>query len=38
MVPKLYLAAPGVDYVAYAREYLGRFEKDYSDFTAGHGR
>ena len=26
MVSELYLNAPGVDYVAYAAEYLGRFE------------
>ena len=26
MVSELYLSAPGVDYVVYAAEYLGRFE------------
>lgn len=26
MISELFLAAPGVDYVAYAAEYIGRFE------------
>jgi hypothetical protein len=34
MVSELYLAAPGIDYVACDRDYLGRFETVYSDFTA----
>jgi hypothetical protein len=37
MVSELYLAAPGVDYVAYAREYLGRFEKVHAAYVADYG-
>ena len=32
MVSELHLNAPGVDYVAYAAEYLGRFERVYADY------
>ena len=32
MVSELHLNAPGVDYVAYAAEYLGRFERVYGDY------
>ncbi len=32
MVSELYLNAPGVDYVAYAAEYLGRFEAILTDY------
>lgn len=32
MVSELHLHAPGVDYVAYAAEYLGRFERVYADY------
>jgi len=37
MVSELHLTAPGVDYVAYAAEYLGRFERVYSDYTRNFG-
>jgi len=37
MVSELYLAAPGVDYVAYAKEYLGRFEKVHAAYVADYG-
>ncbi|MCB1379377.1 MAG: phosphotransferase family protein [Alphaproteobacteria bacterium] len=37
MVSELHLNAPGVDYVAYAAEYLGRFERVYSDYTSNFG-
>jgi thiamine kinase-like enzyme len=33
MVSELYLNAPGVDYVAYAAEYLGRFERIHADYV-----
>jgi hypothetical protein len=36
LVSELYLAAPGIDYVAYD-DYLGRFEQVYSSFTARYG-
>jgi thiamine kinase-like enzyme len=32
MVSELHLNAPGVDYVAYAAEYLGRFETIFADY------
>jgi thiamine kinase-like enzyme len=38
MVSELHLQAPGVDYVAYAAEYLGRFETVYGDYKSNHGR
>ncbi|MFN4140822.1 choline/ethanolamine kinase family protein [Aestuariivirga sp.] len=38
MISELHLAAPGVDYVAYAAEYLGRFEKVHDGYTAAYGR
>lgn len=38
MVSELHLNAPGVDYVAYAAEYLGRFERVYSDYTNKFGK
>jgi hypothetical protein len=34
MVSELHLAAPGVDYVAYATEYLTRFNRIYSTYKA----
>lgn len=34
MVSELHLNAPGVDYVAYAAEYLGRFERVYAAYRA----
>jgi thiamine kinase-like enzyme len=37
MISELHLNAPGVDYVAYAAEYLGRFEKVYADYVASYG-
>lgn len=37
MVSELHLNAPGVDYVAYAAEYLGRFEKVYADYKGNFG-
>ena len=38
MVSELHLNAPGVDYIAYAAEYLGRFERVYADYTANFGK
>ena len=38
MVSELHLNAPGVDYVAYAAEYLGRFERVYADYLSNHGQ
>lgn len=37
MVSELHLNAPGVDYVAYAAEYLGRFERVFSDYNSKFG-
>lgn len=37
MVSELHLNAPGVDYVAYAAEYLGRFERVYGNYTEKFG-
>jgi thiamine kinase-like enzyme len=37
MVSELYLSAPDVDYVAYADEYLGRFEKIFSEHNKRFG-
>lgn len=37
MVSELHLNAPGVDYVAYAAEYLGRFERVYADYRSRFG-
>jgi thiamine kinase-like enzyme len=37
MVSELHLNAPGVDYVAYAAEYLGRFERVYADYKRNFG-
>lgn len=37
MISELYLNAPGVDYVAYAAEYLGRFEAIFSDYKTRFG-
>lgn len=37
MVSELHLNAPGVDYIAYAAEYLGRFEQVYADYLSNHG-
>jgi len=33
MISELFLAAPGVDYVAYASEYVGRFEAIHAAYT-----
>ena len=38
MVSEIHLNAPGVDYVAYAREYLGRYENMLADFNAKFGK
>ena len=38
MVSELHLNAPGVDYAAYAAEYLGRFERVYADYLSNFGR
>jgi thiamine kinase-like enzyme len=38
MISELYLNAPGVDYVAYAAEYLGRFETIYADYQNRFGK
>lgn len=37
MVSELHLNAPGVDYIAYAAEYLGRFERVYADYKTSFG-
>ena len=37
MVSEIHLNAPGVDYVAYAREYLGRFEAVHADYLKHYG-
>lgn len=37
MVSELHLKAPGVDYVAYAAEYLGRFERVHTDYNSKFG-
>ena len=37
MVSELHLNAPGVDYIAYAAEYLGRFERVYADYRKNFG-
>lgn len=36
MVSELFMAAPGVDYVAYASEYLSRFEKVHAAYEADY--
>jgi len=38
MVSELHLNAPGVDYIAYAAEYLGRFERVYAHYTSSFGK
>jgi thiamine kinase-like enzyme len=38
MVSELHLNAPGVDYVAYAAEYLGRYEKVLAQYNAKFGK
>ncbi|MBC8038261.1 MAG: phosphotransferase [Rhizobiales bacterium] len=38
MVSELHLNAPGVDYAAYAAEYLGRFERVHTDFNSKFGK
>jgi thiamine kinase-like enzyme len=38
MVSELHLNAPGVDYVAYAAEYFGRFERVHWDYIEKFGR
>jgi hypothetical protein len=37
MISELFLAAPGVDYVAYAREYMGRFEAVHRAYVERYG-
>ena len=37
MISELFLAAPGVDYVAYAKEYLGRFEAVHAEYVKTYG-
>lgn len=37
MVSELHLNAPGVDYIAYAAEYLGRFERVLADYNGKFG-
>jgi hypothetical protein len=37
MVSEIHLAAPGVDYVAYARDYLARYEQVLSDYEERFG-
>jgi thiamine kinase-like enzyme len=38
MISELYLNAPGVDYVAYAAEYLGRFENMLESYRFRYGK
>ncbi|MGH6907896.1 MAG: phosphotransferase, partial [Aestuariivirga sp.] len=38
MVSELHLNAPGVDYIAYAAEYLTRFERVHEDFKSKFGK
>ena len=38
MVSELHLQAPGVDYEAYAAEYLGRFETVYASYLERYGK
>ena len=38
MVSELHLNAPGVNYVAYAAEYLGRFERVYASYLGSFGK
>lgn len=38
MVSELHLNAPGVDYVTYAAEYLGRFETVYAAYLSNFGK
>lgn len=37
MISELFLAAPGVDYVAYAEEYLGRFDRVHAQYLETYG-
>lgn len=37
MISELFLAAPGVDYIAYAKEYLGRFAAVHADYVKTYG-
>ena len=37
MISELFLAAPGVDYVAYAEEYLGRFDSVHAEYLKRYG-
>jgi thiamine kinase-like enzyme len=37
MVSEIHLSAPGVDYVAYAKEYLARYERMLADFNSKFG-
>ncbi len=38
MVSELHLNAPGVDYIAYAKEYLGRFEAVYASYSETYAK
>lgn len=38
MISELHLNAPGVDYAAYAEEYLGRFEAVYASYLQTYGK
>ena len=38
MVSEIHLTAPGVDYVAYAKEYLARYERILSDYNSKFGQ
>jgi hypothetical protein len=38
MVSELFVKVPGIDYVAYAAEYLGRYEAMLAAYVASHGR
>ena len=37
MVSEIHLNAPGVDYVAYAHEYLTRYERMLADYNSKFG-
>jgi thiamine kinase-like enzyme len=38
MISELFVKVPGIDYVAYAEEYLGRYEKVLSAYEASYGK
>jgi thiamine kinase-like enzyme len=38
MISEVFVQVPGIDYVAYAEEYLGRFDRLLASYEAKHGR